>query len=130
MSHIEWVAYPRVTVACLGKPLLQTRQARLNGAVMKKKKKGNAELVADACNRFTIHGRSPSAFLTWILEEQGSNRAVAPIKNAAIVLQSCRLSPHYESKCVVFRFLVKSHRIFFRFVVPSHHPAFRFMVPS
>lgn len=32
-SHIERVAYPRVPVACLGKPLLQ-RRPRLNGAVM------------------------------------------------------------------------------------------------
>jgi len=37
-SHIERVAYPRVPVACLGKPQLQRRQARLNGAVMQKKK--------------------------------------------------------------------------------------------
>jgi hypothetical protein len=124
--YIKRIASPRVPLACLGKPLLQ-RRPRLNGSVMLKR---NAELLAEACSRFTIHGRGPSAFLTLSSEEQGSNRAVAPIKTAAIVLQSCRLSPYYESKCVVFRFLVKSHRIIFRFMVPSHHIAFRFMVQS
>jgi hypothetical protein len=48
------------SVACLGKPLLQ-RRPRLNGTAMLKR---NAELVAEACNRFTMHGRSPRAFLT------------------------------------------------------------------